>query len=111
MLLANIPIPIVANWVNGNSLGIVFSQIFQSSFNLMAFFAVIGISYTYIKNEGIQASLAGSLTALSAFVLLIPSSVATEDGNLAINVISKDWTSGKGMICAIVIGLGVGWLY
>lgn len=111
LLLANIPIPIVANWVNGNRLGIVFSQIFQSSFNLMAFFAVIGISYTYIKNEGIQASLAGSLTALSAFVLLIPSSVATEDGNLAINVISKDWTSGKGMICAIVIGLGVGWLY
>lgn len=111
LLLANIPILIVANWVNGNRLGIVFSQIFQSSFNLMAFFAVIGISYTYIKNEGIQASLAGSLTALSAFVLLIPSSVATEDGNLAINMISKDWTSGKGMICAIVIGLGVGWLY
>lgn len=111
LLLANIPIPIVANWVNGNGLGIVFSQIFQSSFNLMAFFAVIGISYTYIKNEGIQASLAGSLTALSAFVLLIPSSVSTEDGKVVINVISKDWTSGKGMICAIGIGLGVGWLY
>ncbi|WP_430609785.1 PTS sugar transporter subunit IIC [Enterococcus sp. DIV0876] len=111
LLLANIPIPIVADWVNSSGLGIVFSQIFQSSFNLMAFFAVIGISYTYIKNEGIPAALAGSLTALSAFILLIPSSVSTEDGKLAINVISKDWTSGKGMICAILIGIGVGWLY
>ena len=111
LLLANIPIPAVAEWVNNSGLGTVFSQIFQSSFNLMAFFAVVGISYTYIKNEGITAALAGSLTALSAFILLIPTSVATEDGDLVINVISKDWTSGKGMICAILIGIGVGWLY
>lgn len=111
LLLANIPIPAVAEWVNNSGLGTVFSQIFQSSFNLMAFFAVVGISYTYIKNEGITAALAGSLTALSAFILLIPTSVATEDGDLVINVISKDWTSGRGMICAILIGIGVGWLY
>ncbi|BDR59383.1 PTS sugar transporter subunit IIC [Xylocopilactobacillus apicola] len=111
LLFANIPIPIVAKVIKQSGWADVFNQVYQSSFNLMSIFAVIGISYVYIKNEGIELAIPGSLSALGAFILLLPYQVKAQSGEIIPNIISKDWTSGKGMICAILIGLASGWIY
>lgn len=111
LLLSNIPIPAVANLVVKSGLADVFNQIYSASFALMSFFAVTGITYTYLKNEKIDTAFAGSLAALGSFILLMPFQVKSEKGEIITNVISKDWTSGQGMITAIVVGLASGWIY
>lgn len=111
LLLANIPIPAVAQWLTNSGWSEIFNQIYQSSFSLMAIFAVVGICYTYIKNEKITGAFSGSLAALGAFILLLPFEIKTPKGEVIPNVIAKDWTAGKGMICAIFIGLSAGYIY
>ena len=111
MLLANIPIPAVANAITKSGWADVFNQIYQSSFSLMAIFAVVGIAYTYIKNEKVDSPFSGSLAALGAFIMLLPSEIKPKGGELITNVISKNWTAGQGMICAIIVGLLSGFIY
>lgn len=111
LLLANIPIPAIAQWLTNSGWSEIFNQIYQSSFSLMAIFAVVGICYTYIKNEKITGAFSGSLAALGAFILLLPFEIKTPKGEVIPNVIAKDWTAGKGMICAIFIGLSAGYIY
>lgn len=48
------------------------------------------------------------MIALATFLLLQPSSITSESGDVIGNIINKDWTDGKGMIGAILIGLIVG---
>ena len=79
-------------------------------FNISAMIAVVGIAYNYAKLEG-QEPLSGGVIALGVFLTLQPSSVTTANGDVVGNIISKDWTAGKGMIGAIIIGLIVGWAY
>ena len=111
MLLANLPYQPLADAITDCGLAAVFSQISSSSFSLMSLFAVTGIAHTYIKNENIPTAFVGSLIALSSFVILMPPSLTSENGDVVGSIISKDWTAGKGMICAIVVGLLVGWSY
>lgn len=87
----------------------VFNQAYGATFNIMAMVAVVGISYTYVKNEGYEG-LSPAVVALACFILLQPAFVKTDAGTVS-NVIVKDWTSGKGMICAILVGLCFSWLY
>lgn len=68
LLIANLPIESVSKVISESGIGDVCSQVYSSTFSLMAFFTVIGI-------------------------------------------ISKDWTAGQGMICAILIGFLVGYIY
>ncbi|MCX8737259.1 PTS sugar transporter subunit IIC [Lactobacillus sp. B4026] len=111
MLLANIPIPAVANAITASGWAAIFNQIYQSSFSLMAIFATVGIAYTYIKNEQIDSPFSGSLAALSAFIMVLPPDIKPKAGQIIPNVISKTWTAGQGMICAIIIGLLAGYIY
>lgn len=111
LLLANLPIPAVATWITDSGLAAIFTQIYSGTFNLMAFFAVCGIAYVFIRNEGVENRLPGALTALACFVILSPSTAANEEGAIVDNVISRNWTSGQGMITAIIVGILVGYLY
>ncbi|UQS81793.1 PTS sugar transporter subunit IIC [Bombilactobacillus folatiphilus] len=111
LLLANLPVPVIAKWITHSGWSDVFNQIYQSSFSLMAIFAVVGIAYTYIKNEQITSAFSGSLASLGAFIMLLPSSVKAKSGEQIPNIISKTWTAGQGMICAIIIGLAGGFIY
>lgn len=111
MLLANIPIPAVANAITASGWAAIFNQIYQSSFSLMAIFATVGIAYTYIKNEQIDSPFSDSLAALSAFIMVLPPDIKPKAGQIIPNVISKTWTAGQGMICAIIIGLLAGYIY
>ena len=110
LILANLPVKQAADALAAAGITTILNQACGATFNISAIIAVIGISYTYVKLEK-QEPLSGSMIALAVFLLLQPSSVQTESGDLVSNIINKDWTAGKGLIGAIIIGLLVGYLY
>ena len=110
LLLANIPYKPVADWVASMGWNEPLMQAFGATMGIMAIVACIGIAYVYAKNEGVEPLSAGVI-ALSIFVLTTNSYVINADGVKVTDVIPKDWTSGKGMISAILIGLIVGLVY
>ncbi|KAF1302421.1 PTS sugar transporter subunit IIC [Enterococcus saccharolyticus] len=111
LLLSNFPIKAVSNWVTDSGLGVYFDQAYGASFAIMAIFAVVGIAYSYVKNEGFEGLPAGMI-GLVVYLLTMRSSVTDAETNVTIsNVIDKTWTSGQGMISAILVGLFVGWAY
>lgn len=109
LLISNFPYTPFANWLSEVGITPILNQAYGATFNIMAMVAVVGICYTYVKNEGYEP-LSPAVIALASYLLLQPSSVIGEGGK-AIDVILKDWTSGKGMVVAILIGLLVGWVY
>lgn len=111
LLIANLPIKSLNTLVAKCGLADICSQVYSSTFSLMALFTVVGITYSYLKNDKISTAVNGALTGLAAFVLLTPSSKVLENGEAVTGVISKDWTAGQGMICAILIGFLVGYIY
>lgn len=110
LILANFPLAIVSDSLAAWGITDVLNQAFGATFNISAMIAVIGISYNYVKSEG-QEPLSGAITALAVFLLLQPSSITTASGDVVGGIINKDWTAGKGMIGAIIIGLIVGYTY
>lgn len=111
LLLANFPVQSIADWVTNRGLGEYFNQAYGASFAIMAFFAVMGIAYSYVKAEGYEGLPAGMI-GLVIFLLTMESSVTDAEANVTIaNVIDKTWTGGQGMISAILVGLFVGWGY
>lgn len=77
----------------------------------MSIFAVMGIAYSYVKNEGFEGLPAGMIE-LVVYLLTMRSTVTDAESGITIgNVIDKNWTSGQGMISAILVGLFVGWGY
>ncbi len=107
LLLANFPVQSIADWVTNSGLGEYFNQAYGASFAIMAFFAVMGIAYSYVKAEGYEGLPAGMIGLLT-----MESSVTDAEANVTIaNVIDKTWTGGQGMISAILVGLFVGWGY
>ena len=112
LLLANIPIPSVAKAVENAGLSTYFNQAFGATFAVMAFFATIGITMSYVKEQGIEDTLPAGMISFASFLLLMSSEVVeTKSGHFVGNVINKDWTGGKGMIVAIIVGLFVGIVY
>ncbi|HCD43206.1 MAG TPA: PTS cellobiose transporter subunit IIC [Lachnoclostridium sp.] len=109
LLLANFPYTPVADWLGAAGFTPVFNQVFESTFNIMALIASIGIAYTYVKNEGYNGMPAGVIS-LCTYLLFQPSQVTNQEG-ASVGVIFKTWTGGQGMIGAIIIGLIVGWIY
>ncbi len=78
LILANIPITSVANWLSENGWSAVFNQAFSVSFGIMAIWAVVGIAYCYVKEEGYaDVSLSAGLTALAAFLIVQTLSVVS----------------------------------
>lgn len=108
LLLAFFPYQPIADWFAAVGLTPVLSQVYESTFNLMAMIAAIGIAYTYVKNENFPGLPAGVIS-LCCFILIQPSAVATESGS--VGVILRSWIAGKGMIGAILIGLFTGIIY
>lgn len=86
-----------------------------ATMNVIAIVSVIGIAYTYAKNEGYEP-LASGITALVVFLITTPNwtMFTPAEGAEAVqvgSVLPIDWTGGKGMIAAIVIGICVGAAY
>lgn len=109
LILAFFPYQPIADAFAASGLTDIFNQAYGATFNIMSMVAVVGISYTYVKNEGYEG-LSPAVISLACFILLQPAFVNTDTGTVS-NVIIKDWTSGKGMICAILVGLCFSYIY
>ncbi|MFR0586026.1 PTS sugar transporter subunit IIC [Lactobacillus porci] len=121
LLLASFPIPAVANWMNATGLTTFWNQAYNASFGIVAIFAVVGIAYTWAKNEKIDALPAG-MTAFVGFLIIMNPTSAVMNGtktvisakqapNLLTGYIDRTWLGGQGMIAAIIVGLLSGWIY
>ncbi|MCI8741946.1 MAG: PTS sugar transporter subunit IIC [Lachnospiraceae bacterium] len=110
LILSNFPVQGVVVFLEETGIKAVMDQAYGATFNISAMIAVIGISYNYVKLEG-QEPLGGAMVALGTFILLMPSYVMTAGGEMVTGVINKTWTSGQGMIGALIIGLLVGFCY
>lgn len=110
LLLANFPYAPFADWLVEIGITPILNQAYGATFNIMSMVAVVGIAYQYVKREGYEPLSAGVI-ALACFILLQPSALTGEDGSIISNIIIKDWTAGKGMICAILVGILTGSIY
>jgi PTS system cellobiose-specific IIC component len=113
LLLAQIPYPPFNEWVS-SILGPGWTDplfaAYGASFQIIALIAVIGIAYTYAKNEDHEPLSAGAI-AIVVFLLTMSSSVVSPKGEVVNGVINKDLIGGKGMVTAIIVGLVVGAVY
>ena len=120
LILGQFPIQAVQDYLNEIGLGPIFMQANNASFGIMALFAVFGIAYSWVRDEGHDAVPAGML-AIVVDIILQPDTVksVTSIANpervstawQVSGVIDKAWLGGKGMIVAIIVGLLVGWSY
>ena len=108
LLLESFPFQPVADFFASAGLVPAMDQVVACSFNMMSLIAVIGITYTYVKNDG-HTPLPAVFIAMTCFFVLQPGMLATDAD--ATPVIIKDWCSGKGMVAAIIVGLAVGSIY
>ena len=109
LLIANFPYAPFTEALSDWGVTPILNQVNDATFAIIAIVGVIGIAYTYVKDEGYNGLPAG-IIALASYLLIQPASIATADGGSA-GVILKAWTGGKGMVGAIICGLLVGWIY
>lgn len=102
-LFAHFPVDYIAQWIDKTGFSMYFTQVYQATFDVIAFWIVFSIAYAYAKEENIDRLPVG-MTALSAYLLLIqPLNVQGEIDNI--------WTGGEGILGAVATGLLIGWGY
>ena len=102
-LFAHFPVDYSARWIDKTGFSMYFTQVYQATFDVIAFWIVFAIAYAYAKEENIDRLPVG-MTALSAYLLLIqPLNVQGEIDNI--------WTGGEGILGAVATGLLIGWGY
>ena len=110
LILSNFPIKAVVDVLESTGIKAVLDQACGATFSISAMIAVIGISYSYAKLEN-QEPLNCAIISLASFLILMPSSITTESGEVVTGIINKTWTAGQGMIGAIIVGLIVPLVY
>lgn len=121
LLLASFPVPSVAQWMDQTGLTRFWNQAYNASFGIVAVFAVVGIAYTWAKNDKVDPLPAG-ITAFVGFLIIMNPTTAVIDGSKTIissakapsllsGFIDRTWLGGQGMIAAIIIGMITGWIY
>ncbi|HFN9839169.1 TPA: PTS sugar transporter subunit IIC [Enterococcus faecium] len=102
-LFAHFPVDYIAQWIDKTGFSMYFTQVYQATFDVIAFWIVFAIAYAYAKEENIDRLPVG-MTALSTYLLLIqPLNVQGEIDNI--------WTGGEGILGAVATGLLIGWGY
>ena len=101
LILSNFPIKAVVDVLESTGIKPVLDQVCGATFSISALIAVIGISYSYAKLEN-QEPLNCAIISLASFLILMPSSITTESGEVVTGIINKTWTAGQGMIGAII---------
>lgn len=99
----------------GPEWGAPFYKVQNGTMSIMGLVAVLGIAYSYCKNEDVEP-MSGALMAMSSFFILTNdwtnfTPKDTKDVFKVDAVIPRDWLGAKGMITAIIIGLLVAWVY
>ena len=113
LLIGNFPIPGWGDFmagIFGANWQAPLNQVSGATFDILALVAVLGIAYTYAKNEGIDA-ISTSILSLVSFIILTDSFAVTESGERVAGVIPKGWTGGNGVITAIIVAVVVGKIF
>lgn len=105
LVIANFPIPAWMNWLEsvvvnqatGETLAAFLSKPSDATFTITAVFAVMGISYSFAKNENTNP-LFGAAVGLMSWFLLMP------------YVVSGKATIGETTQAVSLTGLSLGWL-
>ncbi|MGL5978867.1 MAG: PTS sugar transporter subunit IIC [Erysipelotrichaceae bacterium] len=113
LLLANLPITGYADFmVNlfGANWNVALNQVSGATFDILAIVSVLGIAYSYAKNEG-EDGITSGIMALVAFLIVTASSTVSGSGEVVTGIIPKVWAGGQGVITAIIIGLLSGFVF
>ena len=110
LLIANFPYEPVVNFIESMGWTELFNQVNGATFQIISIVAVIGVAYSYAKNEGVEPLGAGFIS-LAVYLITINQNVITEEDGIVSGVIPMEWTAAQGMIAAIIIGLIVGSVY
>ncbi len=111
LLLANFPIESFVEWQKATGLNAIFNQIYTATFNLLGLVACIGIAYSWVRNEGIDA-MPAAVWAFSAMVVIMPLHITPEGATEPIGgVIPLDWASSKSMLAGILVAYFVAIVY
>lgn len=110
LLIGSFPYAPVVEFINEIGWKGALDQVTGATFNISAIVAVVGIAYSYAKNEKVEPLSAGFL-GFVCFLITLRSSILSEGNEVATNIIDRTWTAGQGMIGAIIIGLIVGAVY
>lgn len=111
LLIANFPIQSFVEWQQATGLYDVFMQIFTATFNLLGVVACIGITYSWVRNEGYDA-LPPSIWAFCSMVMLLPLHILPEGASEPIGgVIPLDWAGSKSMLAGILVAYFVSIVY
>lgn len=109
MLIANFPIQGYLDWLKstmvfGYKLSSIISIPANTTFNLMAIFAIVGIGYSFSKQIKVNPGF-GSVTGLIAWFLLMPQyTMFTPEGAseaVKVSSIPMDWVGAKGLFIGI----------
>lgn len=120
LIIANFPVQSWIQFMNETGWAAWLNQAYNASFGIMALFAVLGIGYSWVKNEGFEP-LSGGITAVVGFLLVMRPTTAIsnaagtkvliKDPSYLSGFIDRTWLGGQGMIAAILIGMITGWAY
>jgi len=110
LLIANFPYEPVVNLIETMGWTELFNQVNGATFQIISIVAVIGVAYSYAKNEGVEPLGAGFIS-FAVYLITINQNVITEEEGIVSGVIPMEWTAAQGMIAAIIIGLIVGSVY
>lgn len=122
LLLSAFPLPAVATFMDNTGLTPYWTQAYNASFGILAVFAVVGIAYNWVKDDGFEPLPAGMSALVSFFLIMRPTTAvmnaagktvvsATQAPTMLTGFIDRTWLGGQGMIAAIIIGLLTGWIY
>ena len=77
LLLANLPVPAWSNWMASTGMVPYWNVAYNASFAIMALFAVIGIAFSYVHDEGYEGLPAGMIAATCFLMVMRPSNGVT----------------------------------
>jgi len=115
LLLGNLPIPAWTAWLATpgfpSTLAAIFTGVYVATFNLLGIVACMGITYSWVRNEGYEAAPA-AFWALSTMILLTPLQVLPEGATEPVTgVIPLVWSGSQGMVGGIIIAFFVSIVY
>lgn len=110
MLISNFPIQawmdLLRNTtLNGATLASYFSNVTNATFSIMAIFVVMGIGYSYAKQEKTNTIFGATVALLSWFILMPFTTAYTPEGAseaIQISSVPLDWVGSKGIFIGII---------
>ena len=110
MLISNFPIQawmdLLRNTtLNGATLASYFSNVTNATFSIMAIFVVMGIGYSYAKQEKTNTIFGATVALLSWFILMPFTTAYTPAGAseaIQISRVPLDWVGSKGIFIGII---------